>query len=128
MRRIKFTVYMIVKVKDKFLFIRRKDPPVWEFPGGQIKFGESPEEAARRELHEETGIRAKDFKLFEVTSVIYPNRKTMQVPIFYAAELEKIPKVKLKEHEDFKWLNLREAKKHNLALSVLSVLNSLKNF
>jgi len=44
----------------KVLLIQRKHDPFagrWAFPGGFVDVGETPEEAARRELEEETGLK-----------------------------------------------------------------------
>jgi bis(5'-nucleosidyl)-tetraphosphatase len=39
--------------------------PVWEFPKGAIEAGESELEAARRELHEESGLAAGDYTVLD---------------------------------------------------------------
>lgn len=41
--------------RKEVLLIKRRDVPVWVLPGGGIDPNESPEEAAIREMHEETG-------------------------------------------------------------------------
>jgi 8-oxo-dGTP diphosphatase len=43
-------------VDGRVLAARRRTPPGWEYPGGKIEPGESPEQALRRECQEELGI------------------------------------------------------------------------
>lgn len=52
---------LIVKAGEVLICQRRPDQPMalqWEFPGGKIEQGESPEQALARELDEELGITA----------------------------------------------------------------------
>ncbi len=52
----------------EILLIQRKDPPfkgLWALPGGFMEMEETLEEAARRELMEETGIRAAELIRFD---------------------------------------------------------------
>ena len=52
---------LIVRGGEVLICQRRPDQPMalqWEFPGGKIEAGESPEEALARELDEELGIQA----------------------------------------------------------------------
>jgi 8-oxo-dGTP diphosphatase len=52
---------LIVRGGEVLICQRRADQPMalqWEFPGGKIEHGETPEQALARELHEELGIQA----------------------------------------------------------------------
>ncbi len=48
-------VVMIARYKNELIFVRHEDRSTWEFPGGHIEEGEHPDDAARREMKEETG-------------------------------------------------------------------------
>ena len=53
-------VAAIIERQGRFLICRRKPeqshPLQWEFPGGKVEPGETPEQALARELEEELGI------------------------------------------------------------------------
>ena len=54
-----FTV-ICASYQGKWMYVRHKGRTSWEIPGGHREEGEAIEEAARRELYEETGCREAD--------------------------------------------------------------------
>jgi 8-oxo-dGTP diphosphatase len=63
-------VIMLARLnKGKWIFVRHRERTSWELPAGHIDPGESPLEAARRELYEETGATCFDlFPLFDYSA------------------------------------------------------------
>lgn len=65
--RVYNTIIILNPEKDQILFCKRMNDPyegLFNFVGGKIEPGETSEEAAYRELKEETGISRKDVKLY----------------------------------------------------------------
>ena len=73
------------KELDKGLFcIRSKEPykGMYNFVGGKAEEGETEEEAAYRELFEETGISKEDIKLDHFMDLTYYKYEN-HIPVFY---------------------------------------------
>lgn len=65
----KLAVDCIILVDGRVLLIHRRNPPHgWALPGGFVEYGETVEDAVRREMREETGLRLEDLRQFRVYS------------------------------------------------------------
>ena len=113
----KKTAVAIICYNDKLLFFQRDnlitipDPNKWQFPGGHIESGESPEKAMRRELEEEVGYTPP--KLAYVGSIKLISRETH---IFWAyVNSKEAKRFKLGvEGQNIRFMTIPEALKHDL--------------
>ena len=54
---------IIVNQRNEVFWGKRVREHSWQFPQGGIKYGETPEQAMYRELHEETGLKAEHVRI-----------------------------------------------------------------
>lgn len=82
-------VLVITKYKNYWLFTNHKKRGL-EFPGGKVEADETLEEAAKREVYEETGGRVK--KLYKVGQYEVRGKDEHFFKAVYFAEIESIDK------------------------------------
>lgn len=75
----------------------------WEFPGGKMEKGETPQEALIREIKEELDTEIEVGELIETVEYDYP-KFHLKMHCFFCSV--KQGNLVLKEHEAAKWLTL----------------------
>jgi 8-oxo-dGTP diphosphatase len=87
-QRVNCAVAVVVTHAHKVLFGRRitaSGGSEWQLPGGWIKTGESPHQAARREVVEETGLLLRDLSFVATTSNVFSAHKH-SISLYFEAE------------------------------------------
>ena len=126
-----FTVAVgIVKYNDKILMTKRcskhhERNGKWQFPGGTHEFGETLEQALKRELLEEVAIHVNilgDPKVVEYMDDLFHG-----ILFFYPCEPidDKQTVLINEESSDFGWFSLEEAKKLDLLGANASILDEM---
>jgi len=80
------TVDLVIEVPPGVVLIRRgKDPKLWALPGGFCEYGESLEDAARREAEEETGLQVELLEQFYTYSDPHRDPRQHNITTVYIA-------------------------------------------
>jgi 8-oxo-dGTP diphosphatase len=86
------TVDIIIETERGIVLIQRNNPPYgWALPGGFVDYGETLEEAARREAMEETGLALKEMRQFHTYSDPARDPRGHTISTVFTARAEGIP-------------------------------------
>jgi len=95
---------------ERFLACRKRPgKPLeghWEFPGGKIEPGESPEQALAREIREELNLIAEVGQKVTTTTYEY-DFATIELTTFFCTLVD--GDLRLTDHDDTKWVTSTEA-------------------
>src|SRR5271166_2732830 len=109
-KTVRFVVAALILRGDEVLICqRRPDQPMalkWEFPGGKIELGETPEQALVRELDEELGIDA-DIG-YRVARIRHVYRSGGAVDLQFFAVRSFRGEVSNRIFHDMRWVSLRD--------------------
>lgn len=111
-------VFAAMRGASKYTYIANK----YEFPGGKIEDGESPQEALKRELREEMDLDAVIGRHYMTAEHMYPDFDiVLQI---YLCEMKS--DFNLREHVSFRWLSAEELQPEMWAPADAPIVEQLK--
>lgn len=120
-------VAALISADGRFLICRRPLDKArggyWEFPGGKLEAGETPQQALARECREELGA---DVVVGDrVTSVThtYPDM-TVQIDLYEASVAGRAPR--MLEHIDMRWVTIPEMSSFEFCPADVDILDTLQ--
>jgi 8-oxo-dGTP diphosphatase len=115
MKIILVSAVALIDQDGRILIAKRPDGKsmagLWEFPGGKVELGETPEQALVRELSEELGIKTWNSCLAPMTFASHAYEDFhLLMPLFVCRKWEGI--VIPKEEQELKWVYSSELKNY----------------
>lgn len=109
------TAAVIIKENRILITQRAKEDKLslkWEFPGGKLEEGETPEECLKREITEELNL---DIEILGFMGSCIYDYGTREIKLMaYQAQIIS-GDLRLNVHHDAKWITLNELKDYDLA-------------
>lgn len=124
------TAVALVDADNRVLIAQRPEGKamagLWEFPGGKLEPGESPETALMRELKEELGITTWASCLAPLTfaSHTYENFHLL-MPLFICRKWDGTPQAL--EHQALKWVRANRLRDYDMPDADLPLLPHLRD-
>jgi 8-oxo-dGTP diphosphatase len=119
----------IIEKDKKILIARRKLEQhmggLWEFPGGKIEAGETPEQCLERELKEEFKITAVIGLLVDESIFDYGNGKIVRLIAYRAEWLS--GDFQLEAHSEVTWVTPSEMSQYKFAPADIKIVETLNN-
>lgn len=96
----------------------------WEFPGGKIEVGETPQQALKREIQEELAVKIEVSSLIGTIEYDYPDFH-LCMDCFWCVVID--GEIILKEAEAARWLNKNELFDVNWLPADVTLVKKLQN-
>jgi len=116
----------VIRQGHQVLLCQRKEGALagkWEFPGGKLENGETPEQCLVREIEEELGIQIEVGQIYQAVHAHYDHGDFLIIA-YLARQVE--GEISLSVHSAYAWVDVDKLDQYDLADANVPIARSLK--